>query len=758
MLADDFTGACDTGLQFVRSGLRCAVVVDPAYAADRSLSTDVLVLDTETRNCTRPEAERRLRAACDGIAGLSARLFYKKVDSALRGNLATEIRAVMLGLGMDLCLVAPAFPEAGRVTVGGYHLVHGVPVERTEVGHDPGSPVRGSYLPHLLDQEQYFAVRTIGLEEISEGPDQVVATVEGVRGAGPTVIVLDAASAEDLQCIASAAAMLPAPPLLCGSAGLAAQVAGAFELDGKPWPVRRGSRQAGPVLLVVGSAESATRAQVEALRHHRGTAEWEVHVDATAHAWERPHLSTVVDEIVGRLSDGHDAALSLVGLREGMSPGEVEEALRALGEAVRRIFDRVRPAGVVATGGWTALETLRALGGEGAEIVGGVAEGVPLSRMDGGPFDGLRMVTKGGALGEEGALVDAVDRLGKPQAGDEAEPLPLLAITMGDACGIGPEVIVKALGHPEVYRICRPVVIGHPDILKANLALGGGTLEVETLGSPDSGAGSPGTIDVWSPVDADLSQIEVGKVCAEAGRLAGSWVMEAVDLAMDGRIGGIVTAPLNKEALNLAGFAYAGHTEMLAERTGGRDVRLMLASERLNVVHATGHVAIRDVPGRLTRRRVYDTIALIHGALENMGYANPRIAVCGLNPHAGEAGLFGDEDAGAILPAVEEAAAAGWEVTGPLPPDTVFFRSYNGDFDGVVAMYHDQGHTAVKLVAFEDAVNVTLGLPIVRTSVDHGTAFDIAGKGVADEKNLLQAIRLGARLARARARDSVGSG
>jgi 4-hydroxythreonine-4-phosphate dehydrogenase len=155
---------------------------------------------------------------------------------------------------------------------------------------------------------------------------------------------------------------------------------------------------------------------------------------------------------------------------------------------------------------------------------------------------------------------------------------------------------------------------------------------------------------------------------------------------------------------------------------------------------------------------VYDTIALIHGALENMGYANPRIAVCGLNPHAGEAGLFGDEDAGAILPAVEEAAAAGWEVTGPLPPDTVFFRSYNGDFDGVVAMYHDQGHTAVKLVAFEDAVNVTLGLPIVRTSVDHGTAFDIAGKGVADEKNLLQAIRLGARLARARARDSVGSG
>ena len=351
-----------------------------------------------------------------------------------------------------------------------------------------------------------------------------------------------------------------------------------------------------------------------------------------------------------------------------------------------------------------------------------------------------------------------VDQLGKSRTGSGKEPLPTLGITMGDACGVGPEVIVKALGHPEVYRICHPIVIGHPEVLRANLTPGGNLVRVETVETPDSGGTNWGSIDVWSPCDADLSKIEVGKVCAEAGRLAGTWMMEAVDLAMGGRIDGIVTAPLNKEALNLAGFAYAGHTEMLAEWTGGRDVRLMLASERLNVVHVTGHVAIRDVPARLTQARVFDTVALIRGALIDMGCSHPRIAVCGLNPHAGEAGLFGDEDAEVILPAVEEAKGAGWDVAGPLPPDTVFFRSYNGDFDGVVAMYHDQGHTAVKLVAFEDAVNVTLGLPIVRTSVDHGTAFDIAGKGLANEKNMLQAIRLGAKLARRRTTGAVQSG
>ncbi len=345
----------------------------------------------------------------------------------------------------------------------------------------------------------------------------------------------------------------------------------------------------------------------------------------------------------------------------------------------------------------------------------------------------------------------AVERLKASQRRVEAGLRPILGITMGDACGIGAEVIVKALSNPEVYRFCRPLVIGHPAILEANLKFAGRPLEVPTVASPEAGAYRWGAIDTWSPVDVDLSQIRTGRVCPEAGRAAVEWVAAAVDLAMAGRIDGVVTAPLNKEAMNRAGFPYAGHTELLADRTASQKVRLMLASERLNVAHVTGHVALDSVKAHLTQKRVFDTIALVRQALKDMGRPNLRIAVCGFNPHAGESGLFGDEDAEVILPAVEQARRAGWDVMGPLPPDTTFFKAYDGKFDAVVAMYHDQGHIPVKLVAFDEAVNVTLGLPIVRTSVDHGTAFDIAGKGVADERNMLQAIRMGTRLVARRA-------
>lgn len=318
---------------------------------------------------------------------------------------------------------------------------------------------------------------------------------------------------------------------------------------------------------------------------------------------------------------------------------------------------------------------------------------------------------------------------------------------MGDVSGVGPEVIVKALSHPEVYNLCRPLVIGDAETLAANLRHSARTLDVRVVDAPEQGRFRFGQIDLWAPVELDHSQVETGRVCPEAGRAAVEWVVEAVDMAAAGRIDGIVTAPLNKEAMNRAGFSYAGHTELLADRLGFPDVRLMLASERLNVAHVTGHVALCRVPEQLTEARVYDTIRLLHGALEDMDMPDPRIAVCGLNPHAGEAGVLGREDAELIRPAVKKASAGGMRVAGPLPADTVFLKAYNGGFDGVVAMYHDQGHAPVKLVAFHDAVNVTLGLPIVRVSVDHGTAFDIAGQGVADEANMLETLRLGARLA-----------
>ncbi len=325
---------------------------------------------------------------------------------------------------------------------------------------------------------------------------------------------------------------------------------------------------------------------------------------------------------------------------------------------------------------------------------------------------------------------------------------PLMGIAMGDPCGIGPEVIAKALGREESYRLCKPLVIGHPEILKRDMAVAGVRLDVRVVDQPEEGAFEFGCVDIWCPVAVDVDQIAMGTVCPEAGKAAAEWVIHAVDLAMADRIEGIVTAPLNKEAMNLAGYPYAGHTELLAERTGAGRAYLMLASDRLTVSHVTGHIALHEVPERLTSDLICDVIRLTRDALDHMGASDPRVAVCGLNPHAGEKGLFGREDAEIIRPAVEQVLNKGWRVDGPLPADTTFLKAYNGIYDGVVAMYHDQGHGPAKLVAFDKAVNVTLGLPIVRTSVDHGTAYDIAGKGIAKAENMLQAIRVGSKLAK----------
>ena len=327
---------------------------------------------------------------------------------------------------------------------------------------------------------------------------------------------------------------------------------------------------------------------------------------------------------------------------------------------------------------------------------------------------------------------------------------PLLGITMGDACGVGPEVILKALAHQEMYEICRPVVIGLADFLLRDMAIAGVDLNIQVVDKPEDGQFVCGIVDVWQPIDVNVAKVHIAKVCPEAGRAAAEWVMAAIDLALANRIDGIVTAPLNKDAMNKAGYDYAGHTELLAERTGSPIAHLMLASERMNVSHVTGHIPLSEVTKRLNTELIYNTILLTRDALIGMGRKNPKLAICGVNPHAGENGLFGHEDAEVIVPAVERAKKNGWLVDGPLPGDTVFFKVYDGRYDGAVAMYHDQGHAPAKLVAFDDAVNVTLGLPIVRASVDHGTAFDIAGKGIAKVVNMLQTIRVGAQLANQR--------
>ncbi|WP_194241276.1 4-hydroxythreonine-4-phosphate dehydrogenase PdxA [Bacillus fonticola] len=324
---------------------------------------------------------------------------------------------------------------------------------------------------------------------------------------------------------------------------------------------------------------------------------------------------------------------------------------------------------------------------------------------------------------------------------------PIIGITMGDAAGIGPEIIVKSLENGDVYKQSRPLVIGDTAILERAVDFVGGTSRIRAIADVSEAKFEKGTIDCLSLNLLDTGS-QIGKVSKEAGHAAFKYVEKAIDLAKNGDIQAICTAPLNKEAMQLAGHQYPGHTEILAELTGTKDYSMMLSAPQLKVIHVTTHVGIVDAVKLINPERVYNVIKLAHDTLTKSGVEQPKIAVCGINPHAGENGLFGyGEEEEKVIPGVKRAQQEGIEVQGPLPADTLFFRTVRGDFDIVVAMYHDQGHGPIKVLGLDAGVNITVGLPIIRTSVDHGTAFDIAGKGIADERSLLEALRQAIELA-----------
>lgn len=324
---------------------------------------------------------------------------------------------------------------------------------------------------------------------------------------------------------------------------------------------------------------------------------------------------------------------------------------------------------------------------------------------------------------------------------------PVLGITMGDAAGIGPEVIVKALADKRIYELAHPIVIGDKKMMQRALDIVKSNLQLRTVENIDNLHGEFGYIDIIDldnlPADLPFAQVD-----ARAGKAAYEYIESAVDLTLKNKIHAIVTAPLNKEALHAGEKNFPGHTEILAHLSKTEDFSMMLTSEKLNVIHVTTHVSIRQACELIKKERVLTVIELAEEYSKMLGFAEPRIAVAGFNPHAGENGLFGDEDEKEILPAVKEAQARGMNVTGPLPPDTVFHRAANLDeFDIVVVMYHDQGHIPIKLLGFDTGVNVTVGLPFIRTSVDHGTAFPIAGQGIADSRSMTEALYLGAKMA-----------
>ncbi|HET6513667.1 MAG TPA: 4-hydroxythreonine-4-phosphate dehydrogenase PdxA [Thermodesulfovibrionales bacterium] len=318
-----------------------------------------------------------------------------------------------------------------------------------------------------------------------------------------------------------------------------------------------------------------------------------------------------------------------------------------------------------------------------------------------------------------------------------------IALTLGDPAGIGAEVLVKALSSPHV-RGCLPVMIGDLPVVRDALSLCKSSLDLKIIKSPDEASLSPGTlwlldVNVLTSYKKTVPDAQNGKACVE-------YIRKAVKLAAEKKVDGIVTAPISKEALKLAGFRWPGHTEMLAEFTGTKEYAMMLAGGPLRVILVTIHTALRDVPGLITRERVLRTIRLAQKACDMLGIDSPAIAVAGLNPHAGESGIFGEEEAEAIIPAIEAAKNEGITVDGPYPPDTLFHKAYHGAIDIIVTMYHDQGLIPLKMIAFDTGVNVTVGLPIIRTSPDHGTAYDIAWKGIAVPASMIEAINMAIRL------------
>jgi 4-hydroxythreonine-4-phosphate dehydrogenase len=331
----------------------------------------------------------------------------------------------------------------------------------------------------------------------------------------------------------------------------------------------------------------------------------------------------------------------------------------------------------------------------------------------------------------------------------QSHRVPLLGITMGDPAGIGPEVIAKALAGPVLRRLCRPLVIGSVPVMERTIKSLKLKLRVAPVAGHDAAQFRPGQVTVLDPLDPPLGRFTVGVAAPETGAASVAFIKKAVQLAELGCIDGIVTAPINKEAINMAGCHYPGHTELLADLTSSPESGMMIVGGPLKIMFVTTHVAIKELPAALTQARIEKAIRLAHRALRELFHiSKPRIGVAALNPHAGEHGLFGNEEAMAILPAARAAQAQGILASDPLPADTLFGKAARGGYDGVVAMYHDQGLIPLKLVAFGTCVNLTVGLPIIRSSVDHGTAYDIAGKGIADHGSLLEAVKLAAKLAK----------
>jgi 4-hydroxythreonine-4-phosphate dehydrogenase len=431
-----------------------------------------------------------------------------------------------------------------------------------------------------------------------------------------------------------------------------------------------------------------------------------------------------------------------------------------LGNLAKEVAKRTDLETVVIIGGDTAVEVIGALGISGVVPWEEISTGAVFSKSI-GKARRVNLITKSGGFGEEESIIKIMQYITDHTEENVEEKRPILGITMGDPAGIGPEIAVKALGQKRMYEMCRPLLIGDGGVIQDALRICNLPLRIHSVEDVEEALFDYGCIDLIDLHNTDMQKLEYGKVSAMCGKAAFESVKKAIDLATDGSIDATVTCPINKEAINKAGYHYSGHTEIYAHFTHTKDYTMMLAHENLRVVHVSTHVSLRRACDLVKKERIVKVIQLADGTCRQLGIQNPRIGVAGLNPHAGENGLFGTEEIKEIAPAVKEAQSLGILAEGPVPPDSLYSKALGGCYDIAVAMYHDQGHIPIKIVGFTwdsgkgkwdviSGVNITLGLPVIRTSVDHGTAFEIAGKGIASELSLCHAIEYGVLLSKSK--------
>ena len=760
LIADDFTGALDTGIQFAGRGISTEVFADDKDIAGYDGDADVIVVNTNTRNSAAEEAYRKVRMTVRYGIRAGVNCFYKKTDSALRGNIGSELKAVLDEVGsmtgINDCAVqfVPAFPHMNRITRGGIHYIDGVPAAESEFAKDKYSPVTRSSVREIIKDQSNVPVH------IHE--DRTVGHEYGIH-------VYDAATAEDLRIIADRLKQKNAYKIMAGCSGFAGVVP---ELLGLSGDNKKKAEFLPGLIAVCGTTNKVTRDQIEyagnnGFAHINMTPEqtldpgWRTKAEADSLVQSCMEKFSTTGRLVVDTNDAEGGRTDQYAALQELDAEQVRNGISdTLGWLLKEMLDRGTRATILLTGGDTLLGFLKDAGTMQLTPVCELDSGVVLSYLN---YSGtvFPVISKSGGFGSRDLMVRLADRIERSFTMNT----PIIGITMGDPYGSGADISVKALADPAIYDRCRPMVVGDACCMEyaAEVAakVSGIDVKIHPVHSVSEALFEPGTIDVLDMgvmSDSDIPKSVVPKPfnvgsCAKGGEAAFQYVVKVIELAMAHEIDGTVTNALSKEAINMAGHHFSGHTEIYAHYTGTKKYTMMLAHDDFRVVHVSTHVSLREACDRVKKDRVLEVIRIANDACKSLGIAEPKIGVAGLNPHCGENGLFGTEEIEEIQPAIDQAMAEGIIIPErkPTPPDTIFSKAIGGWYDIVVVMYHDQGHIPVKVKGFVynrekkewDAVagiNVTLGLPIIRASVDHGTDFVHAGSGTSNEISLVNAI------------------